>query len=75
MENSYYPIGTQYLSSGKCPRICTVVDHHFTYNSKNELIKMRYVATHNFMGQEITDCDVVAVSIARGLERKQREVV
>jgi len=62
-----YPIGTRYLSSGKAPKECEIVDILKTYNSKGELVKTRYVAAHQFIGQTVTDYDVCAVSIARGL--------
>jgi hypothetical protein len=62
-----YPIGTQYMSAGKHKRLCTVVDIHKTYNHANELVKIRYVATHEFMGQVVTERDVVATTIARGI--------
>ena len=60
-----YPIGTQYEHRN---RLCVVVDVLKTYNSKNELVKVRYVSTHKFMEQNIADHDVVAVTIARGLK-------
>jgi len=64
-ENEY-PIGYKYKTRHKNPRECTIVDILKTYNSKNELVKIRYVATHLFMNQIITDYDVVAASIAMG---------
>lgn len=62
-----YAIGTQYKTRGKQPRLCTVVDILRTYNSANELVKTRYVAQHEFMGQVVTDRDVCATTIAMGL--------
>jgi len=59
-----YEIGTKYESRHKT---WTVIDILKTYNSKNELVKLRYVATHQLMGQPITDYDVVPVTISRGL--------
>jgi hypothetical protein len=58
--------GVQFMSTGKYPRLCTVVDIYKTYNVANELVKTRYVATHDFMGQPIADYDVCAVTIQRG---------
>jgi hypothetical protein len=63
-----YPIGTKYKTRGKAPRLCEVVDILKTYNSKGELVKTRYVATHSFMGQTVTDYDVVKTTIAIGIE-------
>lgn len=67
MENTTYPIGTKYLGGGKRKDECTVVDILKTYNNAGESVRVRYVATHQFMGQAITDYDVCAVTIARGL--------
>ena len=67
MNTTDYPIGTTYKGHGKT-KTCTVVDILKTYNSKGELVKTRYVASHEFCGQTVTDSDVVAVSIARGLQ-------
>lgn len=62
-----FPIGTKFKTQGKHPRLCTVVDIWKTYNSNNELVHVRYVATHEFMGQIVTDYDVVETTIKRGL--------
>lgn len=62
-----YAIGTKFKSKGKSPRLCTITDILKTYNSKGELVKTRYVATHNFMGQVVTDYDLPASTIAMGL--------
>lgn len=62
-----YAIGTQYKRRGKLPYVCTVVDIHTTYNSKGELVKIRYVSTHEFMGQTLADTDVVETTIAMGI--------
>lgn len=62
-----YPVGTKFKTRGKAPRTCTVVDYLTTTNLAGEVVKVRYVATHEFMGQTITDRDVVATTIALGL--------
>ena len=59
-------IGTQYYSAGKHPKLCTVIDIHTTYNYLNELVKTRYVTSHEFMGQNVIEYDVPAVTIQRG---------
>ena len=59
-------IGVVYKTRGKHPKICTVVDRLETYNSKGELVKTRYVSEHEFLGQTVTDNDVVPVTILRG---------
>jgi hypothetical protein len=62
-----HTIGTMYKSRGKSPRVCTVTDILTTYNSKGELVKTRYVSTHEFMGQTVTEYDVPASAISMGL--------
>ena len=61
-----YSIGTKFKTRGKVQHICTVVDILKTYNSKGELVQVRYVATHEFMGQTVTERDVVGATIAMG---------
>lgn len=48
-------------------RQCTVTDILTTYNLAGEPVKQRYVATHQFLGQTVTDHDVCETTIARGL--------
>lgn len=60
-----FKIGQQFRPVGKQARICTIEDIHRTYNSKNELVKVRYVVSHTFMGQTIMDYDCVETTIAR----------
>lgn len=64
-----YPIGTKFSRrvSAKRTDVCTVTDILRTYNSANELVKVRYIAVHNFFGQMVADYDVCAVTIARNL--------
>ena len=62
-----FKIGTQFKTRGKAPRLCTVVDIYQTYNLAGELVKTRYVATHEFCGQFVADYDVVASTIAMGI--------
>jgi len=62
-----YSIVTQYYSRGKHPILCTIIDILKTYDSKNELVKTRYVASHMFMGQVVIDSEVVNATVALGL--------
>lgn len=62
-----FAIGTKYTTGGKAKRLCTVVDILTTYNHAGEYVCTRYVATHEFMGQLITEREVVETTIARGL--------
>ena len=65
-----YSIGTQYRSRGKVQRVCTVVDILKTYNVAGELVSIRYVSSHDFMGQIVLDRDVVETTILMGLISK-----
>lgn len=64
-----YPIGTQYMSLGKHPQVCTIVDLWKTYNAAGELVRTGYVSTHDFCGQQVVERDVNTVTIARGIAR------
>ena len=61
-----FEIGTKYKTRGKHPKLCTVIDVLRTYNSKGELVKLRYVSVHEFLGQHVMDYDVVDATIAMG---------
>ncbi len=67
MNQPKYPIGTKFKTRQKNPRLCEVIDILRTYNQANELVSIRYVAVHTFMGQKVTDRDVVETTIAMGL--------
>lgn len=67
IKKKVYPIGTRFKTRGKHPRNAVVTDILRTYNHKNELVKIRYVAVYNFAGQQITDVDVVRTTIDLGL--------
>ncbi len=62
-----YKIGTQYMTRGRYKKLCTVSDILKTYNHKGELVSIRYVSLHSFMGQVIADYDVVDATITNGL--------
>lgn len=57
----FKPIGRKYA------QIRTIVDILKTYNSAGELVEIRYVSEHEFMGQKVIDRNVVDSTIARGL--------
>jgi hypothetical protein len=68
MTKHRFPIGTQYTSrNGKVSRVCTVSDQLTVTNSKGEVVRLYYHATHEFMGQKLTDHDVGDTTIARNL--------
>lgn len=69
-----YNIGQQFLQrfpTGKkgkyVQRLCTVTDIRRTYNSKDELVSINYVAEHEFMGCPMTDYRVTDTTISRAL--------
>jgi hypothetical protein len=62
-----FPIGTQYKTRGKAPKLCTVTEIFKTFNSKGELVKITYESQHSFMGQMVTERDVIETTIAMGL--------
>jgi hypothetical protein len=69
-RQSKFPIGTQFVkvsAKGKRRDLCTVVDIYRTYNSEGKLVSLRYVAEHDFMGQKVTDYEVVETTIVRAL--------
>lgn len=70
MNNSpqKHPIGTQYYTRGKNPRLCTITDFMTVTNSKGEIIKTYYQSQHEFMGQIITYHEVPHASVAMGIK-------
>lgn len=62
-----FEIGTQYMSSGKHKRVCTVTDQLTVTNSKGEVIKRYYQSKHEFAGQAVYEHDVCDTTIARNL--------
>lgn len=62
-----FDIGTRFYTSGKYKKLCIVRDIWTTTNAAGDIVKIRYVATHDFCGQTVTDCDVVDATIARGV--------
>lgn len=67
MTSPKFSIGQQFKTRGKQSRLCTVVDILKTYNAAGEQVRLRYVATHEFMGKTVTDYDVPETTIAMGL--------
>jgi hypothetical protein len=61
-------VGTKFIRRGtKRKDIETVIDIHTTTNLKGEVVKVSYVSTHIFMGQVITNYDIIGTTILRGL--------
>ena len=68
MKQPRFPVGTTFKPVGrKHAKVCTVTDIHTTTNLAGEFVKLRYVATHDFLGQTLSDTDVIETTIARGL--------
>ena len=59
-----FKIGLQFTPRGRVRKLCTVTDILTTTNSKGEIVKIRYVAEHEFCGQTVIDCDVCETTIA-----------
>jgi hypothetical protein len=62
--------GTIFQTRGREPRTCTVIDVLTTTNLAGEVVKIRYVAAHEFAGQILTDQDVLETTVAMGLLTK-----
>jgi len=67
MEQPQYRVGTKFKTRGRHPRECTVIDIWKTYNTAGELVRIRYVATHEIMSRLVIDYDVLETTIAMGL--------
>jgi hypothetical protein len=63
----HFPVGTVFRPRSKPARLCTVTDRLTTTNLAGEVVAVHYVATHEFLGQVVTDHDVLRTTIARGL--------
>ena len=65
-EQPRFPIGTKYKTRGKHPLVCTVTDIWKTYNYAGNLVRLRYVSTHEFCGHSVETFDVVETTVAMG---------
>lgn len=65
-KTSTAAIGTRFTrATGRERSVETVTDVLTTTNSKGEVVSVRYVATHEFCGQTVTDYDVPQATLAR----------
>lgn len=63
-----YPIGTTFtMRHGKITRVHTVVDFYTTTNMAGEIVLQRYVAAHDFLGQQLITVNITETAISRGL--------
>ena len=60
-----YPIGTTFIGRGKAKSLNKVIDILKTYNVAGDLVRVRYVAIHEFCGQSVVDRDVCETTISR----------
>lgn len=65
-------IGMKFKMGGKKRKndIYTVEDIYTTYNSKKEVVRVTYVASHIFLGQKVFNYDVPAATIIRGIKEE-----
>lgn len=62
-----HPIGTWFLPVGKNKRPQKVVDIITSFNSKGDLIAVRYVSEHDFCGQTVVARDLPRATVSRGI--------
>lgn len=66
--NMRFPVGTRFIRltpHKKSKVVETICDFHVTRNLAGDLVKVRYVCTHAYMGQTLIDWDVTETTIAR----------
>lgn len=61
-------IGDKFMSQGKYPRECTVVDIYITTNSAGEIVKTEFKAVHEFMGQQLSELVVAPTVLLRKIK-------
>ncbi len=65
-----FPVGTKFIERRKnYTREHTVFDYHVTKNLASEVVRERYIVTHELMGQPITS-DVCETTIAIALSKQ-----
>jgi len=66
ISSANFKIGTKFIRrNSKRQDIETITDIYTTKNIKGKIVKITYVASHNFMGTIIHDYDILAPTIAR----------
>lgn len=59
-------IGLSYIprtGKRKDKTVYTIEDIYKTYNSKNELVKTRFISSYNYIGQKLINYDTCIVTI------------
>jgi len=65
--NKTFSIGQQFTARGKRKDVCTIIDIYTTTNESGEVVCIRYIAQHEFMGQLIK-AEYCAATVARGIK-------
>ena len=66
MKMNKFKIGTKFIrAAGKKKAIETIEDIYITKNSKGKVVNIKYVCSHDFMGQKVYDYDVPSATIVR----------
>ena len=66
MAIKWHILGKKFIrATGKRKDVETVIDILITTNLKGEIVKTRYVASHEFAGQTIIDNDIPLATIMR----------
>ena len=68
-----FQVGTEYLSSGKHPHLCKVLNFITCTNLAGNIVKTYYETEHEFCGQRVTESDVCETTIARGVFRLEEQ--
>ena len=55
-----YSIGQQYTAKNKRKDVCTVIDILSTYNAAGDLVSVKYLCSHMFLGQVVKHEEVQA---------------
>ena len=63
-----FKVGDIYIDRNK--RLCTIQDILTTTNLCGEIVSIRYVSTHDFLGQKVTNSDVVETTIVMAKARE-----
>ncbi len=61
-----FSIGDQFIPRGRNQMVHTIQDVYTTINVASEVVRVRYVATHAFMGQPVVG-EFVDATVAMGL--------
>lgn len=67
MPSDPYQIGFSFIlkRGRKDAKEHTIIDHHITRNAGGEVVKSRYVTSYEFLGQSMTDSDMIEVTIRK----------